>query len=264
MKIKEMQEEGCSGFAQPSILKNMRHRLTLTFASFAVLLAAHTAAAPSPTVQNAICSPVFQADGRAFSAGTAFALELPQPAPRTLLVTAIHIFGPTGGLDEQIPAVELSRRVSLAGCKAVGLDEIWYAGRALTLLDAHAMDDGPYRDLAAFALDTTGAPIHPVRLKLAATAPKVGDSVWLLAQVPEGALPNQLLHHAVVRSSTDKALQYAFDNAGLNLQGTSGAPIVNAAGEVVGTSLGSGTLLGKLIGVGNSLASVRALLISAK
>jgi hypothetical protein len=126
------------------------------------------------------------------------------------------------------------------------------------------MDDVPHRDVAAFPLDTAKAPIHPVRLKLAAAAPKVGDSVWLLAQVPEGAPPSQLLHHAVVRSSTDQALQYAFDNVGLNLQGTSGAPVVNAAGEVVGTNLGGGTLPGKLIGVGNSLASLRALLNAAK
>jgi hypothetical protein len=245
----------------------MRPRLAATFTAFALSFGAHAAVAaatPPSTVQNAICSPVYQADGKAFSAGTAFALDLPQPVPRTLLVTALHVFGPAGGLDKEIPAAELARRVSLAGCQALGLDEIWYAGRALTVPGAHAMDDGPHRDVAAFPLDTARAAIHPVHLRLAAAAPKVGDSVWLLAQVPEGAPPSQLLHHAVVRSSTDQALQYAFDNVGLNLQGTSGAPVVNAAGEVVGTNLGGGTLPGKLIGVGNSLTSLRALLNSAK
>jgi hypothetical protein len=243
----------------------MFHRFARKVTAFALTLVAHTvAAAPPSTIQNAICSPVFQADGKAFSAGTAFALDLPRPVPRTLVVTAIHLFGPAGGLDKQIPAAELASRVSLAGCKAVGLDEIWYASRALTVLDAHAMDGVPYQDVAAFALDTAGAPIHPVRLKLAAALPKAGDSVWLLAQVPEGAPASQLLHHAIVRSSTDQSLQYAFDNIGLNLQGTSGAPIVNAAGEVVRTNLGGTTLPGKLIGVGNSLTSLRALLNSAK
>lgn len=244
----------------------MINRLAVPLAAFTLSLLACSAAcaAPPPAAQGAICRPVFQADGQTYSAGTAFVVDLPKPDSRTLLVSAIHLFGPDGGLEQQIPAAELAQRVSLVACQPLDSAEAWQGGRALTIPGALPMGEGPLKDVAAFVLDTKSAATLPARLKLAATPPKPGETVWLLAQVLEGAPVTQLLHRAVVRSSKDEGLQYEYENASLKLMATSGAPVLNADGEVVGINLGGGTLRGKLIGVGGSVTSMRSLLSSAK
>lgn len=242
-----------------------RLALKLTALTLSIATCSAASAAPPPTVRNAICRPIFQADGQTFSAGTAFVVDLPTPSPRTLLVSALHVFGPDGGgPDKQIPAAELAQRASVVECQALGMNETWHAGRALTIPDARPMGSGFLKDASAFVFNTAETAIHPTHLKLASTPPKVGDSVWLLAQVLDGAPDTQLLHHAVVRLSKDDALQYEYDNAALSIQATSGAPVVNADGDVVGINLGGGTLHGKLIGIGDSLASVRSMLNAAK
>lgn len=220
-------------------------------------------AAPPAAVQNAICRPVFNVDGAVLGAGTAFVVDMRGPQPRALLVTALHLFGPAGGLATQIPAAEMARRATAAACTALAVDATWRAGPALTIPGAQPMGEGALRDAAAFVLDAHGAP-PPYHLKLAAIAPKAGDHVWLLAQVADGAPPNQLLHRAVVRQTGADVLQYAFDNVKLGLQATSGAPVLNDDGDVVGMHLGGGELPGKLIGAADNLAAVRSLLRSAK
>jgi hypothetical protein len=241
-------------------------RLALKLTLFALSFAACSAvsAAPPLAVRNAVCRPIFQADGETFSAGTAFVLDLPKPATRTLLVSALHVFGPDGGLDKQIPAAELARRASVVECRALASAETWHAARTLTIPDARPLGSGYLKDVSAFILDATTPAIHPAHLQLAAAPPKAGDSIWLLAQVLEGAPNTELQHRAVVRSSKDEALQYEFDNASLKLQATSGAPLLDANGDVVGINIGAGSSRGKVIGVGDSLASLRSLLSSGR
>jgi hypothetical protein len=237
-------------------------KLTLFALSFASYSAA--SAAPPTTVRQAICRPIFHADGETFSAGTAFVLDLPKPAARSLLVSALHVFGPDGGLAKQIPAAELAQRASVVECRALASAETWHAGRALTIADARPLEPGYLKDVSAFILDSSTPATHPTHLRLAAAPPKAGDAIWLLAQVLEGAPGTELLHRAVVRSSKDEALQYEFDNASLKLQATSGAPLLDVNGDVVGINIGAGASKGKVIGVGDSLASLRSLLSSAR
>jgi len=240
-----------------------RPALTLTLFALSFATYAAASAAPPSKVRQAICRPVFQADGETFSAGTAFVLDLPKPATRTLLVSALHVFGPDGGLDKQIPAAELAQRASVVECRALDSAETWHAGRALTIPGARPLESNYLKDVSAFILDGS-MPAHPTHLKLASAPPKAGDAIWLLAQVLEGAPGTELLHRAVVRSSKDEALQYEFDNALLKLQATSGAPLLDVNGDVVGINIGAGGSHGKVIGVGDSLASLRSLLSSAR
>jgi hypothetical protein len=104
--------------------------------------------------------------------------------------------------------------------------------------------------MAAFPV--MSVPAHV--LELAHSVPSVGDSVWLVAQVRSGAAPDVLLHKAIVVSSDRTFLRFAYDNGALNLRATSGAPVVNSAGQVVGINFGGQQeghwLVGDAVGLG--------------
>lgn len=238
---------------------------TLKFAFSALIgpLCSLAIAAPPADVEKAICRPVFKLANQSLSAGTAFVLDVTEPSARTLLISAIHLFGPAGGLQEQIPAADLAQKVSGVRCTALATHEVWAAGHALTIPNAKPLDGGYKQDVAAFEFDQGKAGAQPARLKLARQAPKVGDQIWLLAQVAGGAPNTQLLHRATVRQAKDEGLIYQYDNATLELRATSGAPLINSDGDVVGINLGGGNQNG-LIGIGDSLTSLRSALASAK
>ncbi len=59
------------------------------------------------------------------------------------------------------------------------------------------------------------------------------------------------------------AIEYFYDEAGVNFGGTSGAPLLNESGEVVGLNLGGGALRGKEFGFGNPATSFAALVSAA-
>jgi hypothetical protein len=112
-------------------------KLSLLAATFAMSTSA--VAEPPATVEQAICRPLFQVDRESLSAVTAFVLDLPAPDSRTLLVSAIHLFVPDGGMKEQIAAMDLARRVTGVQCKALTSNEAWHAGHALTIPEARPL-----------------------------------------------------------------------------------------------------------------------------
>lgn len=241
----------------------MRKTTILAFAALAIA-AAGAHAEPPASVAQTICRPEFKVDGEALAAGTAFLLRTDDSAARTLLVSAHHLFGPSGGLPAQIAWPEMSTRVGSMRCIGIAQRQVWQGGRALTLEGAMPVGRGYLRDLAAFPLVASPGAATAAPLRLARTAPKVGDPVWLLAQVAKGAPPNVLLHRAVVTYAREDALEYRFDNSELGIRATSGAPVLNAGGEVVSVNLAGGLRDGKFTATGNSLASMRALLSAAK
>src|SRR5262245_8024614 len=92
----------------------MRHAIGLLFA--AVLLA--SCSKPSePAIERvggAVCHPVFQAGNTPLNAGTAFVLE---DGSQRLLVTAIHLFGPSGGLEHSITWDRMPAEVGSVTCE---------------------------------------------------------------------------------------------------------------------------------------------------
>ena len=100
-------------------------------------------------------------------------------------------------------------------------------------------------DIAAFLLTN----YHGASLPIADTPAKKGDIVFLLAR-PRGEEKLRLIRAEVSRVGAD-ALEYAYDEAGVNFAGTSGAPVLNRTGEVVGINLGGGESKGKTFGFAN-------------
>lgn len=205
--------------------------------------------------QAAICHPVLTVDTKSYEAGTAFVVD----GPRPLLVTAQHLFGEMGGLSEEIGWQDMPTRATSARCRQLKGKAEWTTGPALAIAGAHpvsATSAAEYKDIAAFPLTgrVTGLP----GLTLAEKEPTTGNKVWLVAQI-KGGDPEALLHRATVVGHEQGALIYAFDDKRIELQATSGAPVVDAAGKLVGINLAGTTEGGSsdVQGVADSLDVVR-------
>jgi hypothetical protein len=204
-----------------------------------------------------ICRPEFNVDGARYRAGTAFLLQTEQ---RTLLVTAQHLFGPDGGAAADVPASEVPARVRMDVCVAFDGGARWRAETPLAIEGARpGFDENAMRDVAAFPVAGRAERL-PV-LRLASQPPAVGEAVWLVAQTIGEPSSSALLHRGVVAALNDSALVFVYD-APISITATSGAPIVNARGEVVGVNYGGGEDAGRYIGLATGLGSVRTALAS--
>ncbi len=223
----------------------------------ALLLVLAMAWAESPKIQEGfVLRPVFETTQGSLEAGTAFAVE---HQGQILALTAFHLFGPPGGLPTQISAAELpGYATGLTARDAWSGAEVGKSsGPALLLADAQPMGETAARDLAAFpmvrpdplqAIDVAGVSAHKfLRPRaLAAEAPAVGAKVYVAASLVTGNKPGTL--EATVLEVNPDWIFFEYATTELDLTATSGAPLLDEGGEVVGMVLGAGLFEGKLIG----------------
>lgn len=191
-------------------------------------------ATPAPVLSavNAVCSPQIAIDHETSFAGHAF-LVAGQP---TLLVTAQHIFGPDGGLTRSIPWQAMPAHAHILSCDLITGNTPLHAATALAIPGAIAFDspvrhDAENRDVAAFTVPEN----HQAALKIAQTPLHDGDRVWLISDVVDS---DTVVHPARFVEQKDGLIFFSYDTNTTNFRATSGAPIVNAQGEVVGINLG--------------------------
>lgn len=214
----------------------------------------------SDVPNNFILSPSFESIDGTFSAGTAFAVN-DLETDNTIIITAMHLFGPDGGLDHSISANDLPSYINKATFyNAFDYTLLAESTNVILIPDAKPAPQ-INRDIAAFYIEgntsISTAEIYDGQLK-------TGENVWLAAYVIGGAPINQLLHAAKVVESSEDILEFEFENADLDLTATSGAPILNGDGKIVGINIGSKyTLSGKLIGLANPSISFNKLLLNA-
>ncbi|WP_437475733.1 trypsin-like peptidase domain-containing protein [Sorangium sp. So ce1014] len=213
---------------------------------------------PPSLPRGAIVRPEFDtAEGR-ISAGTAFFAAIPgQAGP--LGLTAHHLFGTAGGLEREVSATELGqlvRAVYFSGIDA-GEEGLQRAGSMVVLPSAgHSQEAGDWStDVAAFRAP---ASFSPRALRLAPRNAAPGEDVWLVAEVLGGTSAGQHLHRARVVHSKPMLLAYQFEDTTLELRATSGAPVVNARGEVVGLQVSGGPDGDVLWGNAHPVESLRA------
>lgn len=224
------------------------------------------AVAPPPVPDGFVLRPFFNNGVKTWSAGTAFVVDF-QGQP--LIVTALNLLGPNGGMETQIEAKQLPEQL-----KSVEVRDAFNgrgAGRTTATLlipEAHVMKDDAAGDVAAFKIPRpptlsiaggTTTPIIPG--KLASSAPKKGDTLFLATALASGKQESRVFSAKVLQAD-DKWLFYRFDDSALDLTGTPGAPLLNDKGEIVGMQLGGGKNDEGLIGAACPLPALQARLQS--
>jgi hypothetical protein len=169
--------------------------------------------------------------GRTVSAGRAWCTKLSNG--RIVIVTALHLLGPDGGLSGQIQGSDVARavqEVELTTCytrrhgisnkvlsKTGEVLEMQSLG-SLNFSDDYIILDGPKK-------------IHGFPILVAHKPPEINERVWLYTKVVRDDQPR--MYPAVVLAQSDDFLEAQLFQP-LPLTGTSGSPILNKQGKVVG------------------------------
>lgn len=219
---------------------------------FAVVL---SFAAPTPP-ENVVFKPTFLTGYTSLSAGTGFVLRLNDDY---VIVTAHHLFGPAAGLERDLTPLQAKVYAVALAASSMNRPSIVLTSSDMLLIEsAKAFDQTDAgHDVAAFRLTGYKGPF----LTVSSVVPKEGDRVYLLGR-PRGEQKLRLISAAIIRVSAN-AIEYFYDETGVNFAGTSGAPIINELGEVVGMNLGGGNLKGKAFGFGNPVESFSSLVATA-
>jgi hypothetical protein len=207
-----------------------------------------------------ILNPTFDTKVGTYSAGTAFPLSF-EGENETLIITAFHNFGPAAGLKEQVKSEELPNFLIRTVFEAPFDKEVAIVSvKPIPVPGAAPANISVNKDLAIFiAPKDNDLPAA----KLAVKKPAIGEHVWLASNLIKGAEMNKKLHEAIVTLSSEKEVDYRFVTKGIDLKATSGSPILNSKGEVVGINLGGNKAAEDLVGVGNPAASIRELIKKA-
>jgi hypothetical protein len=200
---------------------------------------------------NSVLRPIFTTTAGTIEAGSAFVVE--GKRGKFLLLTAHHLFGPAGGLESEIAWDAMPTVVQRV--RAVSPDDgaVVVLGRGpLAIEGAQAMNGGCMGcDFAVFPVaGVGGAGI----LRLATAPPLVGGKVFLVAELSDGG-PKRL-HPATLIGVHDDYLAYRFEGS-IDLRATSGAPVVNEAGEVVAVNLGGRADPEGTLGIGAASVIIR-------
>ncbi|MBX2802415.1 MAG: hypothetical protein KTR31_32345 [Myxococcales bacterium] len=171
-----------------------------------------------------------------FAGGHAFAV---QHGGTDVAITALHLFGPRMGLPNQLPSSELGSALQAVTFPHAALLTAWEVDRALEVEGAEVTGQMSASDVALFALAPSGG-VQADRLPLAETGAEEDDKLWVVGPRIVADAPERYLHPASVRQvGADGLVEIRFDSA-VSLNALSGAPAVNADGQVVGMALGGG------------------------
>lgn len=232
--------------------------VALVFTGLTATAAAEDSLSALPPFKVAlnVCTPEFQTTRGELAAGTAFVVRLKvKGEDARVLVTAHHLFGPNGGLDAQVGWKELPQVVRSVRCaQLLGGKTVFEAEAPLAVEGAcPSMEECPARDVAVFRLRDAKADGLEMKVK----RPKRKQRVWLAARVAGGAPAAKLFHAARIVSIEGAWIEFEYDNPKLDLRATSGAPIVDVDGRIVGINVGVITKGKKLFGMAQSARSVQ-------
>lgn len=222
---------------------------------------------PAPKVPHTfVVRPIFCSGADATIAGYAFVVNFASGHPPVLL-TGLHVMDEMikkKGIDctdenrnytgKELPAVITEVNIYDVFADNWMMAPLGSAGPMLVLPNARTDDEEPYsdRDIAAFWVKDP-KDLQPA--SLAQQAPSVGDPIWLVARSDEGAGKN--LFKAVVVEITDRSMVFKYENPGEKPKYTSGAPMVNKDGEVVGIIVGGGEFKEQSLGHANHVGNIR-------
>ena len=166
--------------------------------------------------------------------GNAFAAAI-TGHPHPVVLTAMHRFGPAGGLMRVPGATTIAASSSDLTLLTTAGEPI--ATPSLSPLDLSSQDSPRGEDLAAFS--TPGAAIQPA--PLSTVFPTIGSTIWLAIPGENGAATT--LRSEIFAADPMAGLFYfrlpedSLDLAGANRE--TGAPILDLNGDVLGVHVGA-------------------------
>jgi len=225
-----------------------------------------SAATPPKVPDRFVVRPEFRSGRESFFGSYAF-IVVAEDGRDPLLLTALHILDELArfrGIDcsdnnaaytgRELPPHVTSVQLYDPFAPNWMLAELGTARGMLPIPHARIGAVEPYSqgDIAAFRL----APFAPfLPSPLALTNPVVGEPIWLAVN-PGPGIRNRTTQ-AVVVEITDETFVFRFAPPAELPRYTSGAPLLNRSGEVVGVNAGMGTLDNQKFGHGVHVASIR-------
>lgn len=230
-------------------------------------LAVPSSSSPAPRVpERFVVRPEFRSGPESFFGSYGFVVAA-EGGGQPIVLTALHVldelakFKRVDCLDSN-PAYtgrELPGHVTgvqLYDPYAVNwmLSELGSARDMLALPEARVGTFEPYcqNDIAAFRIVPPSS-LQPVRL--ADAPPAVGELVWLAVNPGRGT--NERTCEAVTVEVTDRTFVFRFAPSAKFPPYTSGAPLLNRSGEVVGINVSAGTFEQHKFGHGAHVANIR-------
>lgn len=209
---------------------------------------------PAPQVGGSVAlRPTFVLrSGGDYSAGTAVAVRL-KPGGEPILLTALHLLGPAGGLERDLAPGEIDGMVREVRLSRIAGGQPVARARGSLIRSGGALraeDPGVARDVAAFKL-LPGSKVNA--LPLAERNPGFGEAVWLVGDVVTHEPQVQRLFPARVMVASPEGTAIRFQEE-FPLQAFSGAPVINARREVVGLLIAGG---GGGMGIINPAGTIR-------
>ncbi len=241
---------------------------------------------PPPLVPPGfLVRPEFRSGRESVFGGYGFIVQF---GAQALLLTALHVMDElikskridTTARNLHYTGEELPAHVSSVHLYDVTQDrwmlhELGDASPMLVLPNARTADEEPFawRDIAAFRVKSrvtvsggssgatsAGVPGALSAVPLANEEPEPGDPIWLAAAMPDRTRTRR----AVCVEKTARSFIFRYDEAKELPKHSSGAPILDRHGAVVGINTGLGKLGGREVGHANPLSSIRTHLERAR
>lgn len=223
--------------------------------------------APPPHVPDRfVVRPEFQSERESFFGSYAFVVAA-EDGGQPVVITALHVLDElakfrdidcsdnnTSYTGRELPRYVTSVQLYDPFASNWMLSKLGTAGNMLFLPHARICSNEPYsqHDIAAFRV----APPSPFRpLPLAVTQPKAGDPIWLAVNL--GRDVRERAAQAVVVENNHQTFVFRFSASARFPLHSSGAPLLNQAGEIVGINVGGGTIDGNKLGHATHSMSMR-------
>ncbi len=188
-----------------------------------------------------------QATTGTHAAGTASVVHL-KGQTQSYIVSARHLLGPMGGFPTQTAAKDVPSVVQSISIDAFSGGQRHYDVTGLLVPANHLKADGgdPVDDMAVYLNHDSSSQDQAV--PLADHLPATNAPVWVIAHVRGGVPESQVIQPGKVIEIKDGWIVFQFDNDKIITAGASGAPVLDASGEVIGVYSGHSNNNGHVFG----------------
>ncbi len=201
-----------------------------TLASFAAraFAQANVPGPPSSFPKMFVGKPEFHTKAGNRAPGTACLARF-ENSSQIYLLTVRHLLGPSGGFPALVPPAEVPAFVS-----EIRLWHFFAPGSKLYRVDGIRVPETPDQKAPLFnvAMFKANSAFQTDAAMITTEKPALNETVWVVAHVRTSR--DEYFHPAKVIDNGARWLRCEFDEPAIVPNGASGAPVLNAAGKIVG------------------------------